>query len=103
MPDHDYIEIEEYHDQLPNAIDQTPKKDIGVVQGDWNAKVGEDAFENWQGICGPFCNDDTNERVLRLLGFATFKFNNFVLANTFGHHKASRRRTLHSPNGQHHS
>ena len=28
-------------------------------------------------------------------------FWNFVLANTFGHHKASRRWTWHSPNGQH--
>ena len=27
----------------------------------------------------------------------------FVLANTFGHHKASRRWTWHSPNGQHHN
>ena len=69
------------------------------MQGDWNAKVGEDACENWQGICGPFSNDDTNERGLRLLQFATF--NDLVLANTFGHHKASRRWTWHSPNGQH--
>ena len=37
----------------------------------------------------------------RLLEFATF--NNLVLANTFDHHKASRRWTWHSPNGQHHS
>ena len=33
--------------------------------------------------------------------FATF--NDFVLANTFGHHKASRRWTWHGPNGQHHN
>ena len=58
---------------------------ILVVQGDWNAKVGKDACGNWQGICGPFCSDDTNERGLRLLGFATF--NDLVLANTFDHHK----------------
>ena len=24
--------------------------------------MGKDACENWQGICGPVCNDDTNER-----------------------------------------
>ena len=30
-------------------------------------------------------------------------FNNLVLVNTFGHHKASRRLTWHSPNGQHHN
>ena len=89
--DYDDNEMEEFYDQLQNVIDQIPKKDILVVQGDWNAKVGRDACGNWQGICGPFCNDDTNERGLRLLEFATF--NDLVLANTFGHHKASRRWT----------
>ena len=33
--------------------------------------------------------------------FATF--NHLVLANTFGHHKAFRRWTWHSPNGHHHN
>ena len=33
--------------------------------------------------------------------FATF--NDLVLENTFGHHKASRRWTWHSPNGPHHN
>ena len=70
-----------------------------VMQGNWNAKVGKDACENWLGICGPFCNNDTNKR--GLLEFVTF--NNFALANTFCHHKASRRWTWHSPNGQHHN
>ena len=32
--------------------------------------TSRDACGNWQGICGPFCNDDTNERGLRLLEFA---------------------------------
>ena len=63
--------------------------------------MGKDACGNWQGICGPFSNDDTNERGLRLLEFATF--NDLVLTNSFGHQKASRRWTWHSPNGQHHN
>ena len=62
--DYDDNEIEEFYDQLHNVIDQTPKKDILIVQGDWNAKVGRDACGNWQGICGPFRNDDTIERGL---------------------------------------
>ena len=86
--DYNDNEIEEFYDQPQNIIYQTPK-DILVVQGDWNAKAGKDACENWQDICGPFCNDDTNERGLRLLEFASF--NDLVLANTFGHNKASRR------------
>ena len=70
-------EIEEFYDQLQNVINQTPNKDTLVVQGDWNAKVGKDA-------CGNVCNDDTNERGLRLVEFASF--NDLVLANAFGHH-----------------
>ena len=88
MSDYDDNEIEEFYDQLQNVIDQTPKMDILVVQGDWNAKVGKDACGNWQGIYGPFCNDDTNKRGLSLLEFATF--NDLALVNTFNHHKTSR-------------
>ena len=48
VPASDYVdkEVEEFYDQLQNVIDQTTKKDILVVQGDWNAKVGKDACEN---------------------------------------------------------
>ena len=101
MSDYGDNETEEFCDQLQNVIDQTPKKDILVVQRDWNAKVGKGACKKWQGICGPFCNGDTDERGLRLLDFAIF--NDLVLANTFGHHKAFRRWTWHSPNRQHHN
>ena len=87
--DYDDNEIEEFYDQLQNVIDQTPKKDILVVQGDCNVNVGKNVCENWQGICRLYCDDDMNERGLRLLDFATF--NDLVLTNTFGHHKASRR------------
>ena len=99
--DYDDNKIEEFYEQLQFVIDGTSKKDILVVQGDWNAKVGRVVCGNWQGIYGPFCNNDTNERGLRLLEFASF--NNLVFANTFGHHKASRRWTWHSANGQHHN
>ena len=92
--DYDDNKIEEFYDQLQNVIDQTPKEFL-VVQGYWNARGGKDAWGNWQGICGPSCNKDTNERGLRLLEFAIF--NDFVLANTFDHHKAPRRWTWHSP------
>ena len=79
--DYDDNETEEFYDQLQDVIDQTPKKDILVVQGDWNAEVRKDACLNWHGIFGPLCNDDTNERGLRLLEFASF--NDLVLANKF--------------------
>ena len=50
----------------PNALlDQLPKKDILVVQGDQNAKAGEDGISNWQGTCRPSCKTDSNDMGLR--------------------------------------
>ena len=40
---HDDNEVDNFYRQLQGIIDQTPKKDILVVQGDWNTKVGRDA------------------------------------------------------------
>ena len=40
---HDDNEVHNFYRQLQEIIDQTPKKDNLVVQGDWNAKVGRDA------------------------------------------------------------
>ena len=47
-PTSDYGDDEagEFYDQLHNVIDQTPKKDIRTMPGDWNAKVGKHAQEN---------------------------------------------------------
>ncbi|KAJ8403273.1 hypothetical protein AAFF_G00354900 [Aldrovandia affinis] len=94
-------EVEDFYEQLQAVLDQTPKKDIIIMQGDWNAKVGEDAYPNWKDTCGPYSNIKTNDRGLRLLEFA--RYNNLMLANTLGLHKASRRWTWHSPNGEHHN
>ena len=44
--DYDENEIEIFCDQLQNITDQTPKKDILVVQHHWNAKMGKDTCEN---------------------------------------------------------
>ena len=37
---HDDSEVDHFYQKLQETIDQTPKKDILVVQGDWNPKVG---------------------------------------------------------------
>ena len=75
---HDDSEVDHFYQKLQETIDQTPKKDILVVQGDWNAKVGKDAQADWGEVCGPYCNVETNERGLRLLEFATFVTNEEV-------------------------
>ncbi|KAK2189385.1 hypothetical protein NP493_108g04017 [Ridgeia piscesae] len=45
--DYDDDDVEDFYEQLQEVLDQTPKKDILVVQGDWNAKIGEYAYGNW--------------------------------------------------------
>uniref|UniRef100_A0A2C9KHD4 Endonuclease/exonuclease/phosphatase domain-containing protein n=1 Tax=Biomphalaria glabrata TaxID=6526 RepID=A0A2C9KHD4_BIOGL len=93
--------VEEFYDHLQEVVNKVPKKDILVVQGDWNAKVGSDSYQTWKGTCGKYSNLSTNERGQRLLEFA--KYNNLLLAITLGCHKKSRITTWHSPNGEHHN
>ena len=90
-----------FYRELQSLVDQIPKQDILIVQGDWNAKVGEDAQEDWEEVYGPFCSTKTNHRGLKLLDFATYS--NIVLSNTLGNHTPSRRWTWHSPDGTHHN
>jgi len=41
---HTEEEIESFYETLNNVIRQTPRSDIKIIKGDWNAKVGPDAF-----------------------------------------------------------
>ena len=40
-------EVDNFCQQLQETIDQIPKKNILVVQHDWNAYVGRDAQADW--------------------------------------------------------
>ena len=97
--DYDYEKIEDFYEQLQEVLDQIPRKDILIVQGSWNTKVGKDACKIWKNTCGLYSNNETNERGFRLLEFASL--NDLKLANTFSPHKTSRRWTWYSPNGEH--
>ena len=94
---HDDEEVEEFYDQLDNIIAKVPKKDILVVLGDWNAKIGPDTYQHWAGTVGKFGLGETNDRGLRLLEFA--QSHRLTIANTLHPHKKSRTTTWHSPNG----
>eukprot|EP00794_Sanderia_malayensis_P009660 gene9660-biopygen7980 len=98
-PTSDYTEedIEGFYNQLESTLKRIPKKDILVVMGDWNAKVGPDAHVDWPGTAGKFGLGTTNERGVRLLEFA--KLHNLVVTNTKFKHKTSRRVTWVAPDG----
>ena len=94
-------EVESFYDELEECIKEAPKKDILIVMGDWNAKVGEDAYDQWAGASGRFGIGETNERGIRLLEFASS--HKLTLANTLFPHKTSRKTTWHSPDNKTHS
>ena len=91
--DHNDKEVKKFYELLGSTITEVPKKDILIVQGVWNAKVGPDAYENWAGTVGRFGISGTNERGLRLLEFARSLC--LALANTLHPHKLSQTATWH--------
>ena len=105
----DDSEVDHFYHQLQETIHKTPKKDILVVQGDWNAKVGKDVQADWGDVCEPYCNVETNERGLRLPELATLTslvlllelatLNSLVLTNSLVPHKPSRRWTWQAQMG----
>lgn len=90
-------DIENFYSELGTTVANVAKKDIRIIQGDWNAKIGTDAQKDWTGTVGKFGVGVTNERGLRLLEFA--KMTDLVIANTWFRHKISRRVTWTSPDG----
>lgn len=102
-PTADYSDevVEEFSEQLEETSQKCPKKNILIVQGDWNAKVGPDSYEHWAGTVGKFSTGETNEQGLILLELA--HSHQLTLANTLFPHKLSRRTTWHALNGQVHN
>ena len=84
-------DVEYFYEELQKVLDKTPKKDILVVQGDCNAKIGEEVYKDWKGTCGHHCNIKSNDRGRQLLEFASY--NDLTVANPFGRHKTSRKIT----------
>ena len=99
--DHEDHEIEEFYEQVESVIKKTPKKDLIIIQGDFNAKIGEDVYENWAGTVGRYGTGETNDRGLRLLEFASS--HRLTINNTLYPHKISRRTAWHAPNGMVHN
>ena len=43
------IEIEQFYEDLQHLLEMTPKKDVFLILGDWNAKVGsQESFPTTQ-------------------------------------------------------
>ena len=59
-------EVEQFYEDLQDFLELTPKKDILLIIGDWNAKVGS---QETPGITGKFGLGMWNEAGQRLIEF----------------------------------
>jgi hypothetical protein len=91
-------DIEAFYNDIEEALTKTDKKDILILTGDWNAKVGNDNTD-WKSAMGRYGYGDRNERGERLLEFATV--HELYVCNTKFQHKSSRKWTWASPDGIH--
>ena len=84
-------EVEQFHEDLQDFLEITPKKDVLFIIGDWNAKVGSQEI---CGVTGKFGLGVGNEAGQRLIEFC--QENALVIANTlFQQHKRSFTRGHH--------
>ena len=76
-------EVEWFYEDLQDFLEQTPKKEVIFIIGDWNAKVGS---QETPGTIGKFGFGVQNEAGQRLTEFC--QENTMVIANTlFQQHK----------------
>ena len=91
-------DIEAFYNDIEEALTKTDKKDIIILTGDWNAKIGNDNTD-WKSVMGKYGYGDRNERGERLLEFATV--HNLYICNTRFQQKPNRKWTWASPDGIH--
>ena len=91
-------DIEAFYSDIEEVITKTDKKDVIILTGDWNAKIGNDNTE-WKSVMGKYGYGDRNERGERLLEFAML--HNLYICNTRFQHKPNRKWTWASPDGIH--
>ena len=89
-------EVERFYEDLQDLLELTPKKDVLLIIGDWNAKGGS---QETPGVTGKFGLGMRNEAGQRLIEFC--QENALVIANTFFQKHKRRLYTWTSPDGQH--
>ena len=89
-------EIKLFFEDLQDLLELTPKKDVLLIIGEWNAKVGS---QETPGVTGKFGLGIQNEAGQRLIEFC--QENALDIANTLFQHHKRRLYTWTSPDDQH--
>ena len=88
-------EVEWFYEDLQDLLELTSKKDVLLIIGDWNAKVGS---QETPGVTGKFDHGIQNEAGQRLTRF--HQENALVITNTLFQEHKRRLYTWTSPDGQ---
>ena len=89
-------EVERFYEDLQDVLELTPPKDVLLIIGNWNAKVGSQEIP---GVTAKFRLGVQNEGGQRLTEFS--QENALVIANTLFQQHKIRLYTWTSPDGQH--
>jgi hypothetical protein len=87
---------DDFYAELQNALNRTPKRDIVLIAGDWNARTGP-SDESTRHILGKFGLGERCENGQRLVNFADY--NKLVVSNTRFQHPKRHLLTWYSNDG----
>ena len=87
-------ETEKFYSRLQDVVCSIPKRDMLLILGDFNARVGCDS-STWEGVMGNHGPSELNENGRRLLEFCTC--NNLVVTNTLFKHRPCHQHTWFHP------
>ena len=89
-------EVERFCEDLQDLLEITPQKDVLLIIGDWNAKVGSQKIPGVTGKFGLGVRNEAGQRLMELC-----QENTLVIANTLFQQHKRRLYTWTSPDGQH--
>ena len=86
-----------FYNKLQDVVSKLPNKDVNIIMGDLNAKVGKDN-RNYEQVMGKHGLGEMNDNGDRFLAFCTY--NRMIIGGTVFPHKKIHKATWVSPDGQ---
>lgn len=87
-------ETEAFYQSLQSVVEQVPARDMLLIMGDLNARVGNDTTA-WRGTLGRFGLAEQKENGVKLLDFCAL--DGLVVTNTLFQHRACHQHTWFHP------